>query len=207
MNTKQALLLIDLQNDFCPNGALAVRYGDQVMAVANQLQPQFMHVIASKDWHPADHVSFAVNHPDHDLFDVIESNGLSQTLWPVHCVQHAHGAEFHPLLNISAIKHIVYKGRDKHIDSYSAFFDNAHLKATDLHEYLQSLGVTDLFIMGLATDYCVKFTALDAVKLGYHVVLIEDGCRGVEQQPGDIEKACQEMRAAGVVFMQSGELA
>jgi nicotinamidase/pyrazinamidase len=205
MNSK-ALLLIDLQNDFCPGGALAVAEGDQVIPIANQLQFHFSNVIASKDWHPDDHVSFAKNHLHHQFFDVIHLNNMPQILWPAHCVQYSQGSEFHQDLHTTSIQRIIYKGTDKEIDSYSAFFDNAHLKSTDLHVYLQSLGVTDLYIMGLATDYCVKFTALDGIQLGYHVFVIQDGCRGVEQQPGDVDKAWEAMRASGVMLIHSSEI-
>jgi len=206
MSTNKALLLVDLQNDFCPNGALPVAEGDQVMTIANQLQPHFEHIIATKDWHPVNHISFANNHQGHHLFDVININGITQILWPTHCVQQSRGSEFHPKLNITAINKIIYKGTDKNIDSYSAFFDNAHLKSTDLHDYLQSLQITDLYIMGLATDYCVKFTALDAIKLGYRVFVIQDGCRGVANHPGDVEDAWTVMREAGVELIDSSAI-
>jgi len=206
MTSKKALLLVDLQNDFCPNGALAVKEGDQVIPIANELKSHFEHVIASKDWHPSDHTSFVDNHPGHKLFELISLNGIPQVLWPAHCVQHSKGSEFHPTLQQSGIEKIIYKGTDKNIDSYSVFFDNAHLKDTELNNYLHSLGVEEIYIMGLATDYCVKYTALDAVKLGYKVYVIEDGCRGVEREEGDAAKAISEMRDVGVEIINSADV-
>lgn len=196
-----ALLLVDLQNDFCRGGALSVPGGDEVMAIANQLQEKFSLVVASQDWHPEDHMSFAANHQDASIGDVRELNGMKQTLWPVHCVQGSHGANFHPALATQKISHITYKGMDPAIDSYSAFFDNAHGHATDLHDYLQSKNIKHLYVMGLATDYCVLFTVLDAISLGYEVTVIEEGCRGVGLHADDIPNAIEKMKAAGSRFV------
>ncbi|MGN6368994.1 MAG: bifunctional nicotinamidase/pyrazinamidase [Phycisphaerae bacterium] len=193
-----ALILVDIQNDFLPTGALPVPEGDKVIAVANHLMPQFKHVIATQDWHPANHGSFAANHAGKKPGDLITLNGLPQILWPTHCVQNTPGAEFAPGLDRARFTHVVQKGTDPAIDSYSGFFDNGHKKATGLHEYLQSQGIRELCVMGLATDYCVKFTALDARQLGYHVVLELNGCRGVNLKPGDVEAAVAEMVRAGV---------
>lgn len=195
---KAALLLVDLQNDFCRGGNLAVPDGDAVIPVANQLQERFSLVVATKDWHPADHMSFAANHANKNIGEVVQVHGIDQVLWPVHCVQDSVGAEFHPALHTESIAKIFYKGTDRSVDSYSAFFDNEHLRTTGLGDYLQQQGVQDVYVMGLATDYCVKYTCLDAVQLGFNVYLIENGCHGVELQKGDIEKALQEMREAGV---------
>lgn len=203
---KSALILVDLQNDFCAGGSLAVREGDSVMAIANQLQPYFSLVIATKDWHLADHLSFAVNHPGKKPSDVIQLFGIEQILWPAHCVQQSHGSEFHPQLNTKNISHIVYKGIDKNIDSYSAFFDNGHLRQTELADYLRERDIQDIYVMGLATDYCVKFTCLDGVQLGFNVFLIEDGCRGVELQAGDCEAALAQLKQAGVQVCSSEAL-
>jgi nicotinamidase/pyrazinamidase len=200
MNT---LLLIDLQNDFLPGGALAVSEGDEVIPIANGLLPRFDLIVASQDWHPVDHGSFAACHAGKKPGDLITLDGLPQVLWPVHCVQNTDGADFAPTLDRRRINHITRKGMDRHIDSYSAFFDNGHRKATDLHTYLQGKGVTHLHLLGIATDYCVKFTALDAMQLGYRVTLIEDACRGVDLNPGDVARAVEEMRRAGVEITSS----
>jgi nicotinamidase/pyrazinamidase len=201
-----ALLLIDIQNDFCPGGALAVHGGDEVVPVANRLMPYFELVVATQDWHPADHGSFAANHLWRRPGQVIDLNGLPQVLWPIHCVQGSYGAEFHKALRREGIHEVFHKGTDAGIDSYSGFFDNGHRKATGLGDYLKDRGVERVFILGLATDYCVKFSALDAKELGFEVFLVEDGCRGVELQEGDVQKAIEEMQAKGVVFVHSDSL-
>jgi nicotinamidase/pyrazinamidase len=194
----KALILVDLQNDFMPGGALAVAGGDQVVPVANQLMPHFELVVATQDWHPADHLSFASQHGERSVGEVIELDGLEQVLWPNHCIQGTAGAEFHTKLRIVDVRRVFPKGTDRKIDSYSGFFDNGHRQSTGLAEFLREHAVTEVAVMGLATDYCVKFTALDAVALGLKTWLIEDGCRGVELKPGDVSRAIQEMRAAGV---------
>jgi nicotinamidase/pyrazinamidase len=203
---KRALLLVDIQNDFVPGGALPTRNGDEVVPLANRLQPLFELVVATQDWHPADHASFASNHEGKNPGDVIDLHGLPQVLWPDHCVQNSEGAELHPLLVRDSIAKVVRKGTDRKIDSYSGFFDNGHRKATGLADYLRAEGVTDVFIAGLATDYCVRWTALDALELGFATHVVEDACRGVDLQPGDIDKALGEMRAAGAVIVRSDEL-
>ena len=202
----RALLLIDIQNDFLPTGALPVPEGDQVVPVANRLMDQFDLVIATQDWHPANHGSFAANHAGRKPGELIDLGGLQQILWPVHCVQQSAGAEFAPGLDRARITHVVRKGTDPTIDSYSGFFDNGHRKATGLDEYLRSKNVADLYILGLATDYCVKFTALDARQLGYAVHLIPEGCGGVNLKPGDVDAALREMQEAGVVILPCSDL-
>ena len=199
----RALLLVDIQNDFLPGGALGVPDGDQVVPVANRLQGEFNLAVASQDWHPADHGSFAANHPGKQPGEVIELNGLQQILWPVHCVENTPGAAFAPGLDTRRVARIFHKGTDPDIDSYSALFDNGHRKATGLGDYLKTQGVTDLFMAGLATDYCVKYTSLDAVKLGFRVHVIEEGCRGVNLKPGDVAAAMAEMQKAGVEIIRS----
>ena len=194
----KALILVDIQNDFLPGGALAVPQGDEVVAVANELMPQYELVVATQDWHPAEHRSFATMHPGEQVGDVIELNGLPQVLWTVHCVQQTRGAEFAPGLNLAGIQHVVQKGTDPAVDSYSGFFDNARLHATGLEAILRHEGVTEVHVLGLATDYCVRATALDAVELGFRVTLISRGCRGVELKQGDCERAIAEMQRAGV---------
>lgn len=184
---KRALLLVDIQNDFCPGGSLAVREGDRIVPVVNELQKHFDLIVATKDWHPAGHSSFA-------------------TLWPPHCVQASAGAEFVPALDTGRITRTFLKGTDIEVDSYSGFFDNEHRRATGLGDYLTAQGVTDVVITGLATDYCVKFTALDALALGFHTTVVKDACRGVEVNPGDTENALREMAAAGAKIVESREL-
>lgn len=206
MFTQNALILVDLQNDFCPGGSLAVKSGDEVIQVANQLMPHFATVIATKDWHPAEHLSFAANHPNHQVGDRVELNQSQQILWPIHCVAETKGAEFHANLETKALTKIIHKGTNKFIDSYSAFFDNCHLRATGLHEYLQSLGIRHIVIMGLATDYCVKYTVLDACMLGLTVSVVIDGCRGVDLAEGDSERAFQEMQAVGAKLIYAADL-
>lgn len=203
---KKALIMVDLQNDFCTGGNLAVPEGDQVIPIANSLQDYFDLIIATQDWHPQDHTSFASNHPESSIGDVIEIERDMQVLWPDHCIQNTRGAAFHPDLNTSKIRKIFHKGIDKKIDSYSAFFDNAHLRSTGLGDYLLEHDIKDIYILGLATDYCVKFTTLDAIHLGFNVTVIADACRGVELKSGDVASACQEMAAAGVKFVQSSEI-
>lgn len=202
----RALILVDLQIDFLPLGALPVPEGDQVVPIANRLQPHFDIVVATQDWHPADHGSFAANHPWRKPGQVIDLNGLDQVLWPIHCVQGSFGADFAPELDQSGITAVFQKGTDPGIDSYSGFYDNGHRKSTGLAEWLKEQGVDTVYILGLAADYCVKFTALDAIREGFETYLIEDATRGVNLQPGDVEKAIAEMQAAGVHLVQSETL-
>ncbi|CNH07669.1 bifunctional nicotinamidase/pyrazinamidase [Yersinia pekkanenii] len=198
MNT--ALLLIDLQNDFCPGGALAVAEGEQVIVIANQAINacliQQIPVIASQDWHPAEHRSFAIN-SNAQAGTVGELDGLTQVWWPVHCVQGKSGAAFHPQLQQDAIAQVFRKGQDPDIDSYSAFFDNGKRTKTPLDAWLKQREIERLYIMGLATDYCVKYSVLDALALGYETTVICDGCRGVNRQPQDSQQAFNAMSDAG----------
>nr|UCQ32598.1 bifunctional nicotinamidase/pyrazinamidase [Edwardsiella piscicida] len=195
-----ALLLIDLQNDFCPQGALAVPQGDEVIPVALQAvamaRRDGIPVIATQDWHPAEHGSFA-SRGGGQLGEVGELNGLPQVWWPDHCVQNTIGAAFHPALRDTAFDFVVHKGTDAAVDSYSAFFDNGRRCATALDAWLRQHGITRLWLLGLATDYCVKFSVLDALRLGYQVNIIRDGRRGVDLTPGDSERALAEMVRAG----------
>jgi len=200
---KRTLILVDVQNDFLPGGALAVPDGDVVVPVANRIMDRFDLVVATQDWHPAGHGSFASRYEGKNIGDMIELNGIAQILWPDHCVQNTAGAEFSPDLNRDGIMHVVQKGMDKGIDSYSGFFDNDHANTTGLGDYLRRQGAEDLFVMGLATDYCVKFTALDARRLGFNVNLIEEGVRGVELNEGDCENAIKEMQNAGVKIISA----
>ena len=195
----KALILVDIQNDFLPDGALAVPDGDQVIPVANQLIPKFELVVATQDWHPANHGSFASMHPAHQPGDLIELHGLEQILWPDHCVQESKGAEFATELNLPESAHVFRKGTDESIDSYSGFFDNGHRKATGLGDFLQQRQVSEVYIVGLATDYCVKFTALDARQHGFNTNLILPGCRGVNLCDGDVDAAITELKQTGVL--------
>lgn len=197
--------MVDIQNDFIPGGALPTQNGHAVIPIANRLQPRFDLVVATQDWHPPNHGSFASNHRGRKPGEVIELHGLPQVLWPDHCVQGSRGAEFHTGLEMGHVDKVVQKGTDPQIDSYSGFFDNGHRKSTELEHYLREKGVTDVYVIGLATDYCVKWTALDAVKLGFRTHVIKDACRGVDLRPGDIDRALEEMRAAGASVETSDE--
>ena len=178
----KTLIVIDVQNDFMPGGSLAVPDGDKIVPVINQIQPKFDLIVASQDWHPKDHVSFASNHPGKKPFDEIEIQGNSQTLWPDHCVQETSGAHFHPELQTQRWETIFRKGTDREIDSYSAFYDNGHLKSTGLAGYLKEKGASQVYICGLAADICVYYSLYDAFKEGFACFFIEDA-----SQPLDID--------------------
>jgi len=202
----KALILVDIQNDFLPGGALAVPDGDAVIAVANTIQEAFPLVVATQDWHPVNHGSFAATHPGKKPFEQIELNGLLQTLWPVHCVQNTPGAALATSLDKRQIAKVFQKGTDPGIDSYSGLFDNGHRKSTGLGEWLKAQDVKEVFVCGLATDYCVKFTALDAVQFDFKTSLIEDASRGVNLRPDDVQNAIAEMKRSGVGIVQSADL-
>jgi nicotinamidase/pyrazinamidase len=201
-----ALIVVDLQNDFVPGGALAVPEGDAIVPLVNSIQPRFDLIVATQDWHPADHGSFAANHSGRKVYETIDLAGLPQVLWPVHCVQGTSGAALVSSLDTSRIARVFQKGTDPAIDSYSGFFDNGHRKATGLGDHLRQRGVTRAYVCGLATDYCIKFTALDARQLGFETFLIEDASRGVNVKPGDVARAVEEMRRANVQITQAAEL-
>ncbi|TWU10954.1 bifunctional nicotinamidase/pyrazinamidase [Allorhodopirellula heiligendammensis] len=201
-----ALILVDLQNDFLPGGALAVPRGDEVIEIANRLMPRFDIVAATQDCHPPDHLSFAREHAGKSVGDSIDLDGLPQVLWPVHCVAKTLGCEFPTRLQSALITKVFPKGTDRRRDSYSGFYDNGGIVATGLADYLQRVGVQDVYVMGLATDYCVRATAIDAAKLGLTTYLIEDGCRGVDLSPGDCDRAISEMEEAGVRRANSNEM-
>ncbi len=200
------LILVDLQNDFMPGGALPVPRGDEVVSLANALARASGHVVASQDWHPPDHRSFSSQHPGSKPGQIAELGGLEQVLWPDHCVQGTTGAAFHAGVDRSGIDAVFRKGQDRDLDSYSAFFDNARRRSTGLAEHLRRRGVESVAVMGLATDYCVKFSALDAASLGLRTTVLIDGCRGIDLERGDVERACDEMRSAGVAICRSGGL-
>ncbi len=201
----KALLLIDIQNGFCPGGKLPVPDGDQVVPVANRLidSGQYDLVVASQDWHPAGHGSFASAHPGKKPFEIGTLSGKPQMMWPDHCIQNSKDAEFHPDLHIGSVDFIQQKGQNPAVDSYSAFRDNDQAALTGLAAYLRNKGVTELDLCGLATDYCVKFSALDAVEMlpGVAVRFIEDASRGID--PAGVKAAIDEMRAHGVTIASS----
>lgn len=203
----RTLVIVDIQNDFLPGGALAVSQGNEVIPVINALAPRFELVVATQDWHPANHGSFATNYPGRRPGEMITLAGQPQVLWPVHCVQGTKGAEISPLLDTRHIRAIFQKGVDPDIDSYSGIFDNGRRRSTGLSEYLVEQGVKEIFIAGLALDYCVKFTSLDAVSLGLRTWVIRDACRAVNLGPNDGERAVAEMRAHGVRVVRSKEIA
>ncbi len=203
----RALVLTDLQVDFCPGGALPVPRGDEVIPVANRLAALFGLVVATQDRHPPGHLSFAASHPGRKPGETIDLLGLPQVLWPVHCVQGTPGADFHPAIDRAPIARVFHKGVDREIDSYSGFFDNGHRRATGLGEFLEGRGVTDVYLCGLATDYCVKWSALDAVSLGFRVFLVPEACRAIDLRPGDGRRAIEEMESHGVQVVPADEIA
>ena len=202
----KALILVDIQNDFLPGGALAVRHGDQILPLVKALMGHFDLIVATQDWHPAEHKSFASNHAGTAVGDIITLQNLDQVLWPDHCVQGTAGAEFSKEIDTGSIEKVFQKGTDIEIDSYSGFFDNGHLKDTGLGDYLKSKGVTQVFLVGLATDYCVKFTALDAQALGFDTTVITDAVRAVNIKPDDGALALAEMAGLGIHLTTSDEI-
>lgn len=201
----EALVIIDVQNDFCPGGALAVPDGDAVVPLINRLAAHFPHVLMTQDWHPQGHASFASSHTGHQPFETIEVAYGAQTLWPDHCVQGTKGAEFHADLAVARAELIVRKGFDPAIDSYSAFYENDHKTATGLTGYLRTRGFSRLFMAGLATDFCVCYSAVDAAREGFDVVLVEDACRAIDLE-GSLAAAKAKMFAAGVMCNPSTAL-
>lgn len=202
----KALILVDLQNDFLPNGALGVADGDQIIPTINNIQKHFKIIVATRDWHPMNHGSFASNHEGKKPGDVVELHGLQQVLWNDHCVQGSPGAELSPLLNQALINYVVFKGTNPEIDSYSAFFDNGRLKQTGLDSYLKRNKVSSIYIAGLTTDYCVYFTVKDGLSLGYEAYLITDAIKGVNLQPNDAENAIKDMVQKGTNLITSEEI-
>lgn len=200
-----AFLIIDLQNDFCPGGRLAVSDGDSIIPLINGLSPYFKCVVQTQDWHPENHSSFASNHPNKDEYETVEMEYGTQVLWPNHCVQGSIGADFHPNLEMRSTTMIIRKGFRPNIDSYSAFFENDKTTSTGLKGYLENLGITTVFLAGIATDFCVKWSALDAVASGFKTYVIEDAVKGIDID-NSVELAFQEMESAGVKFIQSDRL-
>lgn len=192
----QALIVIDVQNDFCPGGALAVAGGDEIVPRINDLLGEFTVKVLTQDWHPADHTSFAANHPGAEPFSMTDMPYGPQVLWPTHCVQGSEGAAFHASLHTDPADLIIRKGFRPEIDSYSAFFENDQKTPTGLEGYLRTRGVTDLTLVGLATDFCVAYSAIDAATLGFNVTVLEGACRAIDLD-GSLADARDKMRAAG----------
>ncbi|KAB8033307.1 bifunctional nicotinamidase/pyrazinamidase [Fluviispira multicolorata] len=207
---KNILLLVDLQNDFLPGGALAVPQGNEVIPIANLLMENsnsfFSEIIATQDWHPQNHKSFATNHFGKNIGEFVKLNEVEQMLWPNHCIQNSNGASFAANLNVQKIMRVFQKGQNSEVDSYSGFFDNDHKTSTGLGEYLKSISATDIYIMGLATEYCVKFTAIDSINLNFTTYLIIDGCRGINIQKNDISNAISEMKMKNIHICNSSNI-
>lgn len=202
----KALVIVDMQNDFMPGGALGVSHADEIVPLINDLATRFPLSVATLDWHPENHCSFAANHPGKKPGDSVIVKGIEQILWPVHCVRSSLGAELVAALNKKSIAEYFYKGTDPWIDSYSAFFDNARLQSTGLGDYLKTRTVSEVFLVGVATDYCVLYSAFDAVDLGFNVVVISDACRSINLHSGDEKKAFEAMVAKGVKIQTSQEV-
>jgi len=208
MNKKinKALLVVDIQNDFCPGGRLAVTEGDKVIPIINRIMPVFDKVVGTQDWHPENHESFAVNHPDKQIYDIIDLHGIEQVLWPVHCVQGTTGADFHPDLNINELDLIIRKGTHPGVDSYSTFMDNDKKLKTGLEGYLKGLDIERVYIAGLATDYCVLYSALDSSHYGFETIVIVDACRGVNVPSGSVEQALEKMKSKDIKIINAESL-
>lgn len=200
------LLVVDVQNDFCPGGALGVSLGDEVVAVANRLGERFPHVVMTQDWHPPGHSSFASSHAGRKPFETIVVSYGPQTLWPDHCVQGTSGAAFHPRLHLPRAELVIRKGFRPAIDSYSTFFENDRRTPTGLSGYLRERGLRRVFLVGLATDYCVHYSAIDARREGFAVVVVEDGCRAIDLE-GSLDAAMRAMVEAGVERVTSADIA
>jgi len=205
IDSDDVLLVIDVQNDFCPGGALAVPHGDEVIAPIHRIRPRFQHIVLTQDWHPPNHSSFAASHPGKNPYDSIELAYGNQTLWPPHCVQGTRGAEFHPALGITQAELILRKGFRTQIDSYSAFFENDRSMPTGLAGYLRERGFARVFLAGLAYDYCVGYSALDARRLGFSAFVLRDACRAIDLN-GSVAAMDAAFVKAGVEVIESSEL-
>ncbi len=206
IKNKNALIIIDLQNDFCPGGALEVRDGDKIIPIINKIQGKFYKIIATQDWHPKDHISFASNYQGKKIYDVIKIDNVEQVLWPDHCVRGTYGAELHKDLRTGNINLILRKGTDKNIDSYSAFIENDKKTLTGLSGYLNSLKIKQIFLVGLATDYCVYYSAMDALKFGYDTYVIIDACRGVDVPNNNVKRVIDIMKNNGIKIIKSTDI-
>ena len=202
----QALIVTDVQNDFCPGGSLPVPHGDEVVPVINRLMTRFRIVVASQDWHPMGHISFASTHPGKRPFDTIELGTGEQTLWPDHCVPGTRGAEFHPDLDTKPIVLVVRKGWRKDVDSYSTFFENDRVTPTGLDYYLKGLGIERIYLTGLAQDFCVYYSAKDALRLGFETLIVEDATRGLDQPEGSLEAKMKKLAESGLGLISSSVL-
>jgi len=202
---QDVLIVIDVQNDFCPGGALAVRNGDAVIEPIHNLAVKFDHIVLTQDWHTPGHSSFASAHPGKKPFEQIEVSYGVQTLWPDHCVQGTRGAEIHPALKLTKAELILRKGFRKEIDSYSAFFENDRTTATGLGGYLRERGLTRVFLAGLAYDFCVGYSALDARRLGLQAIVLKDACRAIDLD-GSVERMEAEFARVGVVLMNAADI-
>lgn len=200
------LVIVDIQNDFLHHGSLEVPQGNSIIPIINALLPHFSNIVYTKDWHPADHKSFAINHPNKKVGDIIPLQGVDQYLWPAHCVQNTHGSELNSELIVRDESRIIYKGTEREIDSYSAFFDNLQAKATGLSEYIRSLHENKVYICGLAADYCVKFSVLDAIHEGFDTYVIADATKAVNVNPGDYDLSLESMRIAGATIITSKQI-
>jgi nicotinamidase/pyrazinamidase len=205
VNEHDVLLVVDVQNDFCPGGALAVAGGDEVVAPIHRAASWFEHIVLTQDWHPHDHSSFAPEHPGRQPFESIQMPYGAQTLWPAHCVQGSKGAEFHPTLHLPQAELILRKGFHRDVDSYSVFFENDRVTSTGLAGYLRERGLTRVFLAGLAYDYCVAYSALDARRLGLPVVVLRDACRAIDLE-GSTAKAGADFVRTGVQIIESGQI-
>jgi nicotinamidase/pyrazinamidase len=200
----RALLLIDIQNDFIPGGALAVQNGDEIIPIVNSLQSKFDLVVATQDWHPNNHKSFASQHQGKSAFEVIDLDGLQQVLWPDHCIQGTKGADFSDKLEMKKVEAIFRKGTASNIDSYSGFYDNGHRKTTGLADYLKGKNISEVYVAGLAADYCVYFTAEDALHEGFKTFFIEDATRAINTE--GFEKAKKDLLNKGGYIIDSKSL-
>jgi nicotinamidase/pyrazinamidase len=205
-NSRRALIVIDVQIDFCPGGNLAINDGDKIVPAINSIMDKFDLVVSTQDWHPQSHISFASNHKGKNVYDQIYTNGITQTLWPNHCVQGTSGADFHKDINSNKFNCVIRKGVNPDIDSYSAFLENDKKTETGLHGYLNALKVKDIFLCGLATDYCVYYSAMDAVKYGFNTTLLLNACRGINVPEGSIDKCVKDMEGAGIKVIQTDDL-
>ncbi|MFN3550877.1 MAG: bifunctional nicotinamidase/pyrazinamidase [Endomicrobiia bacterium] len=198
---KDALIIIDLQNDFCPNGALPVPQGDKIIPYINEIIHKFYKVVATQDWHPKNHISFATAH-NKNVGDIVKINGVTQILWPQHCIQGSFGAELHKDLNKNEIDLILRKGTSRNIDSYSAFLENDKKTETGLHYWLKGLGIKKIYFCGLALDYCVYYSACDAIKFGFEVYVILNATKGVDIPKGNIDKTIKHMKSLGIKIIE-----
>lgn len=205
MKKPKVLIITDIQNDFIPSGPLGVPGARAIIPVINRMISKFEHVVATQDWHPSKHISFAKVHGK-DVGEVIQAGNYEQVLWPVHCVQQTKGADFAEELDQDLIEAIFHKGVDPKIDSYSTFFDNARKRSTGLSDHLHEKNYKDLYFVGVATDYCILYSVLDALELGFSATVIQDACRAIDLNQGDEEKALSAMKAKGAKIIQSSEL-